>query len=512
MDKIVVKKLNDVYLKVTCEPSVAYELKDYFKFSVPGAKFTPAFRSKQWDGNIYLFNPLTGLIYVGLLKYLEEFCKNRNYEIEYESDFSSDEFSLIEAKKFIEELKPKFQPRDYQLEAFVHAVRERRALLLSPTASGKSFIIYLLTRYYNAKTLIIVPTTTLVHQLAKDFDDYGYERVEVHVSEQRRNQGSSGIRSNSGNSTSNEWTHGIHKIYAGQEKRSQAQVTITTWQSIYKAPKEWFSQYDVVIGDEAHLFKAKSLTSILTKLEDCRYRFGFTGTLDGTQTHKLVLEGLFGPVRKVTTTAELIEQKHLADFRIKAIVLSYPDEIRQMIARAGDYQSEIDYIVRLEARNNFIKNLVLSLEGNTLLLFQFVDKHGRALYEKLSKESGDRKIFFIHGGVDGEERDKVREIVEKESNAIIVASFGTFSTGINIRNLHNVIFASPSKSRVRNLQSIGRGLRTSDTKKAATLFDIADDLTWKSKKNYTLLHFMERVKIYNEEKFNYKIYKVSLTF
>ena len=521
METVKIKRINEVYNKVDCEPSIAYELNDYFTFDVPGAKFMPAVRNKVWDGKIRLFNLMTCTIYAGLNRYVEKFCKARQYDVEYETDFSSDEFSLIEAKKFVEELKPTFQPRDYQLDAFVHAVRERRALLLSPTASGKSFIIYLLMRYYNAKTLIIVPTTTLVHQLAKDFEDYGYGKLEVHVSqsdnrrsnnEQGNNSRSSGIRSYSGNSTSNEWTHGIHKIYAGQEKRSSAQVTITTWQSIYKAPKEWFSQYDVVIGDEAHLFKAKSLTSILTKLEDCRYRFGFTGTLDGTQTHKLVLEGLFGPVRKVTTTAELIEQKHLADFRIKAIVLSYPDEIRQMIAKAGDYQSEIDYIVRLEARNNFIKNLVLSLEGNTLLLFQFVDKHGRILYDKLEKETKDRKIFFIHGGVDGEERDKVREIVEKESNAIIVASFGTFSTGINIRNLHNVIFASPSKSRVRNLQSIGRGLRTSDTKKSATLFDIADDMTWKTKKNYTLLHFMERVKVYNEEKFNYKIYKVSLTF
>lgn len=507
METIKVKKLNEVYNKIECEPSIAYELNDYFTFDVPGAKFMPAYRNKVWDGKIRLFNAMTCSLYGGLNRYLEEFCKSRSYEIEYETDFSSDEFSLIEAKKFITELKPKFNPRDYQLDAFVHAVRERRALLLSPTASGKSFIIYLITRYYNAKTLIIVPTTTLVHQLEKDFRDYGYGSDHG-----RSDTRSSGIEKHSRNSKGSEWTSGIHKIYSGQEKGSQAQITITTWQSIYKQSKEWFSQYEVVIGDEAHLFKAKSLTSILTKLENCKYRFGFTGTLDGTQTHKLVLEGLFGPVRKVTTTAELIDQKHLASFKIKAIVLSYPDEIRQMITRAADYQSEIDYIVRLEARNNFIKNLVLSLEGNTLLLFQYVDKHGKLLYDKLNIDMGDRKIFFIHGGVDGEERDKVREIVENETNAIIVASFGTFSTGINIRNLHNVIFASPSKSRVRNLQSIGRGLRTSDTKKEATLFDIADDMSWKSKKNYTLLHFMERIKVYNEEKFDYKIYKVSLNF
>jgi superfamily II DNA or RNA helicase len=275
-------------------------------------------------------------------------------------------------------------------------------------------------------------------------------------------------------------------------------------------PKEFFKQFDVVIGDEAHLFKAKSLTSILSNLDSCRYRFGFTGTLDGTQTHKLVLEGLFGPVRKVTTTAELIDQKHLADFKIKIIVLSYPEEIRKMIARSADYQAEMDYIVRLEARNKFIRNLALSLDGNTLLLFQFVEKHGKELFSKIKDEATGRNVYYVSGSVEGEEREEIRKIVETEQNAIIVASYGTFSTGVNIRNLHNVIFSSPSKSKIRNLQSIGRGLRKSDTKDSATLYDIADDMSWKEKKNFTLLHFMERVKIYNEEKFEYKIFKVNL--
>jgi superfamily II DNA or RNA helicase len=481
MDKIQIEKLNEVYNKIHCEPSVAYELNDYFTFDVPGAKFMPAYRNKFWDGKIRLFNAMTCTLYSGLNRYVEEFCKSRNYEVEYITDFSATEFSVKEAKEFVLKLKPTMQPRDYQLEAFVHAVRERRALLLSPTASGKSFIIYLITRYYNARTLIIVPTTSLVSQLASDFGDYGFNV-----------------------------DNGVHRIFAGQDKQSDKQVTISTWQSIYKLDKTYFDQFDLVIGDEAHLFKAKSLTSILTKLDNCKYRFGFTGTLDGTQTHKLVLEGLFGPVRKVTTTAELIEQKHLASFKIKCIVLSYPDEVRKMIARAADYQAEMDYIVRLEERNKFIRNLTLSLEGNTLLLFQFVDKHGKVLYDKLKQEAGDRNVYYVAGSVDGEERESIRKIVETESNAIIVASFGTFSTGVNIRNLHNVIFSSPSKSKVRNLQSIGRGLRKSDTKDSATLYDIADDMSWKQKKNFTLLHFMERIKMYNEEKFPYKLYKVSL--
>jgi superfamily II DNA or RNA helicase len=482
MEKIIINKFDEVYVKIQCEPGVAYELKDYFKFSVPGAKFSPAFRNKIWDGCIYLYNPLTGLIYAGLTLYIEEFAKSRNYEVEYSYDNSSEEFSLKEANDFINTLNLKILPRNYQLDAFVHAVRERRSLLLSPTASGKSLIIYLLTRYYNARTLIIVPTTSLVSQLASDFTDYGFESDRY-----------------------------VHRIYAGQDKQTNKPITISTWQSIHKLPKEYFQQFDVVIGDEAHLFKAKSLTSILNKLDNCKYRFGFTGTLDGTQTHKLVLEGIFGPVRRVITTAELIDQRHLADFKIKAIVLTYPDEIRQMIARSSDYQAEMDYIVRLQARNNFIKNLTLSLENNTLLLFQYVEKHGKVLYEMISREAKDRKVFYVSGSVDGEEREKIRKIVETEKNAIIVASFGTYSTGINIKNLHNIIFASPSKSRVRNLQSIGRGLRKSDTKGTATLFDISDDMSWKSKKNFTLLHFMERIKIYNEEKFQYKIYKVSLT-
>jgi len=482
MEKIVIHKLDEIYNKIECEPSTAYELNDYFTFDVPGAKFMPAFRNKIWDGKIRLFNALTCTLYVGLTKYLEEFCKSRKYEIEYDYDNSSEEFSIKEAKEYTNKLNLKLQPRDYQLDAFVHAVRERRALLLSPTASGKSFIIYLITRYYNARTLIIVPTTSLVSQLASDFADYGFD-ANKHV----------------------------HRIYAGQDKQTDKQITISTWQSIYKLPKEYFQQFDVVIGDEAHLFKAKSLTSILSKLDTCKYRFGFTGTLDGTQTHKLVLEGLFGPVRRVTTTAELIEQKHLAAFKIKAIVLTYPDEIRQMITRASDYQAEIDYIVKLQARNNFIKNLTLSLEGNTLLLFQFVEKHGKVLHDMIQREAGDKKVFYVSGEVDGDDRERIRKIVETEKNSIIVASFGTFSTGVNIKNLHNVIFASPSKSKVRNLQSIGRGLRKSDTKDSATLFDIADDMSWKTKKNYTLLHFMERIKTYNEEKFEYKIYKVALT-
>lgn len=475
-----IEKVNDVYIKIHCESDVAQELSEYFTFFVPGAKFTPAYKNKYWDGKIRLFNTLSKTIYGGLKLYVEIFAREREYDIEYISDFADEEFSLVEASKAAKQYT-KFELRDYQLEAFAHAVRTKRCLLLSPTASGKSLIIYLLSRHFvsrERKTLIVVPTTSLVHQMASDFVEYGCPEKY------------------------------IHKIFSGQDKITDAPFVITTWQSIYDLPKTWFEQFHMCVGDEAHLFKSKSLTSIMSKLVDCPYKFGFTGTLDGTQTHKLVLEGLFGAVKKVTTTSELIEQKHLAEFKIKAIVLNYSDEVKQKLKNAT-YQEEIDYIVSNHERNKFIMNLALSLKGNTLILFNLVERHGKVLKDMFGEPEG-KELVFIHGEVDGLVREEYRQQAEKQDNMILLASYGTYSTGVNIKNLHNIIFASPSKSRIRNLQSIGRGLRKGAGKSAAVLYDIADDLSWKSRKNHTILHLAERIKIYNEEKFDYKLYNVKL--
>jgi superfamily II DNA or RNA helicase len=274
-------------------------------------------------------------------------------------------------------------------------------------------------------------------------------------------------------------------------------------------PKKWFKSFGVVIGDECHLFKAVSLSKIMTKLEDCKYRIGLTGTLDGTKTNKLVLEGLFGAVNKVTSTAELQEKKQLADLKIICLILQH-DKNSKHFLKDKSYQEEMDFLVSNEKRNKYIRNLCLSLQGNSLVLFQYVEKHGVILKQLIEDKAEDKKIFFVYGGVEAEEREKIRFITEKSDNAIIIASYGTFSTGINIRNLHNIVFASPSKSRIRNLQSIGRGLRLKDDNSAATLYDIADDLSYNGKENYTLQHFRERINIYTSENFNYEIHNIEL--
>ena len=399
MDVVRVARHDETYDKIICDPGVAQEISDYFTFVVPGAKFMPAYKNKVWDGKIRIFHILHALLYCGLRPKLEEFCRERNYLIEYDFDTTHREFSLVEGEEFAKGLGLTLSPRDYQMKAFVSGVREGRVLFLSPTASGKSLIIYLLTRYYKKKTLVVVPTVSLVHQMVSDFESYSGKKEDA------------------------------HKIHSGQERDSDSRIVVTTWQSIYKQPKSWFDQFEVVIGDEAHLFKAKSMITIMEKMSGCVYKFGFTGTLDGTQCHELILQGLFGPVRRVTTTAELIEQQHLADFHIKALVLTYDDVTRKAMAKAS-YQDEIDFLVRNDARNKFIKNLTLSLSGNTLLLFQYVEKHGKILNDELVRAAGEsRRVFFVHGGVDGEEREEIRAIVERETDAVIVASYGTFPLG-----------------------------------------------------------------------------------
>ena len=483
METLTIKKVNEVYMTIDCDGGSCWELQDYFTFTVPGMQFMPAVRNKFWDGKIRLFNAQTKRIYSGLLHHVQKFCDERDYNLEIDPAYADAEFSIAEAKQFTEGLNLPFEVRDYQLDAFAHAIKKKRALMLSPTASGKSLIIYLLAEYLKRKTLIIVPTISLVQQMAGDFKSYGY-------------QGDP------------------HMITAGVEKDVDNPIIISTWQSIHKMPKKWFEQFDLVIGDEAHLFKSKSLTSIMTKTVGTEYKFGFTGTLDGTVTHKLVLEGLFGAVEKVITTDELIKKGTLAEFNVKCLELQYPDEIKKLHAK-DKYQDEVDFLVRNESRNRFLKNLAISLQGNTLLLYQFVEKHGKPLFLEIKNAidnsvEKDRPVFFVSGEVDGDAREEIRALVEQNNNAIIVASFGTFSTGVNIKRLHNIIFSSPSKSRIRVLQSIGRGLRKGDDKESATLFDVADNLQWKSKLNFTLQHFAERIKMYNEEKFKYKIYKVAL--
>ena len=476
-----VTKVNDVYIKIDCQNSIAQELCDFFTYEVPGHKFMPAFKRRKWDGKMRLFNVASRRIYAGLLPHVRAFAQERKYGFLYGED-EYQIYPMETVKNFFEDLNlPKDRtPRDYQLEGFIQCISSKRGVVVSPTGSGKSLMIYALSQWFtDEKVVIIVPTISLVAQMYKDFVDYGGNGEEIHC------------------------------VQAGVNPQTDKRITISTWQSLVKLPKKFFSQFGVVIGDECHSFKSKSLVSIMTRLERCKYRFGFTGTLDGMDIHKLVLEGLFGRARKNVSTKELMDKKQLASLNIKCVLFSYTDQECKLVSNM-DYSNELDWIVSNKKRNKFITDLACQQTENTLLLFQYVEKHGKILYDLIKEQvNADRKIFFVYGGTDSDSREKVRAICEVHRGCIIVASVGVFSTGINIRNLHNIIFGSPSKSRIRNLQSIGRSLRVTKQKSFAKIFDLADDLRYNGKPNYTLRHFAERIKIYKDEQFSYSVVNVT---
>ena len=517
--QVSIRKANESYLQVTGNDGVIRELSEVLTFEVPNAKHMRRQAEKKgrkmysnWDGRIRLLDYRNGAAYLGLHRFIKEYCDQNGYECQYEDDIDTETpFSIYEARKFFETLNlsvgtERIGVRDYQESAFIHAIQRRRAILLSPTASGKSLIIYLLLRYLQArllgspehevqnKILIIVPTVGLVEQMYKDFADYSYYDLKWAVEDEtfRIYDGSPDLKENGGS------------------KYTTKQITITTWQSIYKMDIEWFLQFEAVFGDEAHLFDAKSLANIMASLTNARYRIATTGTLKGSKVNEMVLEGLFGEVHKVTTTRELMDSGTVADLTIKALVLRYSEEDCRLI-KGAEYAAERDFIVAHPKRRNFIRNLALSLKGNTLVLFKLIDKHGKPLYSAIEEKIGvDRKLFYVAGETEASDREAVREITEQEKDAIIVASFGVFSTGVNIRNIHNIILAEGGKSRVLILQSIGRGLRKSDTKDSVTVFDIVDDLSVKKHKNFALQHFAERLAFYAAEMFWYTIYKISL--
>ena len=498
MSQLRIHKIDESSLRVVSDDSgILMELSEHFTFYAEGYKFMPLYRNKMWDGKVRLYDSRTGKLPYGLLFEVLKFANSRQYSVALDEALTTRVPPTVEElHDFAKDLKimggdKQITPRDYQLNAYSHACSEGRSLIISPTGSGKSLIIYLAVRWflehYDESVLIVVPTTSLVEQMTKDFADYSSEDESFDAQSE------------------------MHKIYSGKEKHDfSSRIVITTWQSAVTCEKSWFRRYGMVIGDEAHLFKAKSLNTIMAACVNASYRIGTTGTLDGSLCNERVLVGNFGPVHKVISTKELIDNDTLADLKVKCIVLKHNDELKKSVSKM-DYKSEIDVIAGLPSRNNFIAKLALDQTGNTLVLFNLVEKHGKPLHALINSfSSDDRKIFYVSGEVNASDREEIREITEKETNAIIVASVGTFSTGINIKNLHQIIFASPTKSQIRVLQSIGRGLRKSDNGSRTTVYDISDDFSWKKKKNYTLQHAIERVKIYAKEQFDYKLYEIQL--
>jgi superfamily II DNA or RNA helicase len=486
--------MNEVHMKVIADVSIMQELMEFFAFQPANYQFSPKYKAKVWDGYIRLITPFKPYLHIGLIDQLRQFCEIRSYDLIVDKEICDepnvpDDYGYQLAK----ETGTKLELREYQNDYIVNAIRKKRTLSLSPTSSGKSFMQYLISHHYISafqhRVLIIVPTISLVHQMAGDFIDYGCDPSL------------------------------IYKIQGGVDKNTSAQIVISTWQSLGPLQKEWFDQFRVVMGDEAHLFTGKSLTQIMEKCTEAPYRFGFTGTISSdSKTHVLILTGLFGNVKRYVSTKDLIDSGTVATFNVKAIVLKHPAQTRSTFSKAikklkkeERYHAEREFIINSSKRNTFIRNLVWSLKGqNNLILFELVEKHGKVLEPLLRKEG--RILHFIHGNISGEERERIRDQIENDpiKRHDILASFGTFATGTNLKKLDNLILASGSKSEVRILQSIGRVLRKGNNADEATLYDIADDITHGAYTNYTLDHFKKRIEIYSSEQFPFKVFNIDL--
>lgn len=496
MEQITVTKLNETWLRVGCEVGIKAELEEYFAFEIPNAKFNPKVKMKVWDGRIKLFSVYKSLLHHGLLDQLKHFCETYEYElIVNDSDLGlptdKEPITPKDLGEFVASLKlpAEIEVRDYQYVAAYKSIRDRRHIIVSPTASGKSLTLYIIIRYLlndEKKVLLTVPTTGLVAQMTQDFHEYSV---------------------NLGHDIDDE----VHQIYSGKEKDDNKKVYISTWQSIYKMPPAWFAQFDAAFTDEVHLGASVSLTTIMERCTNAVHKVGLTGSLNDSKTHRQMLTALYGSVEKVASTRELIDRGFLSNININCLLLKYSKDTSQMF-KSIPYQKEMAFIVAHEARNKFIRNLTLSLKGNTLVLFNFVEKHGQILYDMMKAKDPDRQIFFVHGGTSVDDRELARKLTEQGDDVIIIASVGVFSTGTNIKRLHNIVFASPTKSVIRVLQSVGRGLRMASDKDMFQLYDIADDLTVtrKAKKNYTFEHFKERLRIYAAEEFHYKITEIDI--
>lgn len=485
---------------IECEDSTFFELRDYFSFEADGYQFNPKYKYGQWDGRIRLLGNDRLLPY-GLVTYIKKFADNNGYKtwidpvISEKESLTRENFDAWVNAKKIYSGDQEITPHWYQMDAVYNGLVDRKRLLNLPTSAGKSLIQALLARYYaehyQGKILIIVPTTALVDQMINDFVDYRLFPKAAML----------GIR-------------------GGTNRDSDAIIYVSTWQTAIKQPKEWFSQFGMMMNDECHLATGKSISTIIQGLNNCAFKYGLSGSLKDGKANVMQYIGLFGEIFKPVSTAQLMDEGQVTDLKINSIFLRYPDEITVKM-KGKTYQEEIKVIQSAKKRNKWIAKLAVKLASrneNVFLMFKNAE-HGKTLLQMV-KDLGHEKVEFVNGEVKTDVRNELKAIAEGGTGLIVVASYGVFSTGISVKNLHHVIFAHPVKSKIIVLQTIGRVLRKHGSKSLAIVWDIIDDMGVKPKSmnakkkyvhlNYALKHALERIQRYAEEKFNYVMKTVEL--
>lgn len=496
-----VKFYNFSHVRIECEQSIFFELKDYFSFFADGYKFNPKYKYGNWSGKIYLLDN-NALLPMGLAKNVKKFCENMGYQFQIDpsileqEDITEAEFKeWVASKKIFDGLK-EIKPYWYQEAAAFKGIKERRKILSLPTSAGKSLIQALMARYYvenyEGKILILVPTTALTIQMRDDFLNYRLFKPSE-----------------------------VLEIRGGTARDSDAVVYVSTWQTAIKQPPEWLAQFGMLLNDEMHLATGVSISKIINNLTNCMFKSGLSGSLKDGKANMMQYEGLFGSIYKPVSTADLMEAGQVTKLKINALMLKYSEAACKAM-KGFTYQEEIKNIIGFKKRNAIIEKLATKLASkkeNVFVMFRY-KAHGTALFENIKKLHNEKDVYFINGDIDTDERDKLKKLLEQKTGIVVVASYGVFSTGISVKNLHHVIFAHGTKSKITVLQSIGRILRKHDSKTIATLWDIIDDagIAPKSKDskkkyshmNYCLQHGIDRIERYASEQFDYSIRNIAL--
>lgn len=501
MENISLQFINNTKVRVICPDDINRELTSLYSFYIPKHKFHPLVKAKKWNGKIYLFNSKQSTIPVGLVPDLTKYLSENGYNISISQEvaecFNDDSINHQWFKSFIESFPVtadgvEITPRDYQLRMTYLAAKHKRAVFLSATATGKSMSQYLITRFLQDKIkeniLIIVPNIGLVYQLKSDFEDYSGKDEGWFINDN------------------------VEMMCEGSRYSGKSQVLISTWQSLIPITKNkdmagWFDQFGAVMCDEVHGAKGESIQAIMNCCVNASYRIGLTGTLDGEETNLMIIKSAFGPIIQIQTAKQAMDAGHIAKAKIECIELLYPEETKDATFDLK-YQDELAYIFESEKRNNLIVNLVKGLEGNTIILVARRE-HGAILVSLLEENLVDRNVYYINGDVEGEDRDELRAIIEKEDNSVVVGTYGCIQTGTNIKRIHNAIFASPSKSVIRVLQSIGRGLRLAKDKFKFTMYDLIDNFGH-DEKNYCMEHSEHRFGYYAEQEFDFRVIRLKL--
>ena len=505
---MIIQGFNESYVKLLCDDK-AQEMfiKDNYTFIMKGWEFTPKGRAGLWDGKLSYYNMYNKNFHKGLLFDLLRFCEQNNIPVSFQNlEIPKEKITLEQLREFTKKLNihaggNPIELHDYQEKAIIESINRERILIKSGTSSGKSLIIYVIMVYYyvhNQNQLIMVPSTSLVEQMYKDFIDYSSHCTEINIGQI------------------------CTKLYTGQKPNPNASVLITTWQSLQRKDKEFFQQFNVLYGDEAHSCKATVLNDIiLNKSEHIKYRIGTTGTtsndvVDEKQKNfnEKALVNLFSDIFVAVTTKELADRGISAKAHIKCIQLQYSNELRYLHKKQNwllNYQKEIKWLCQNKERREFIASLPQYFKGNTLILCNFRKEFGIPVYELLKAKYPTHHVFYLDGQNSVTEREHVRQFIENNENVILLASYGIYQQGINVKNLFNIVLAVPYKSATRILQSIGRGLRKKQGKDTVNIVDISDNLQMpKERANITKLQADVRYKTYEQEQFECKFVKINI--